>query len=289
MKDSSGVVYVGGGWASDAQSLKSITSYNPLTDHWSGLPASPVDYGCLAMVEKDRTKVIMVGGILEADWRTTDKLFTWEGSGKWKETYPCMSVPRLTPAVGVYDNKYLIVAGGLSRDCSLNNIEVLDLEKNSWRDSPVKLPYPVTDAVGSIAGENFIIMGKHNDEGTTNAAGNQYCILSIPISAILGESPVTVTTLPPPPIPHSTIVQNADPPLLLGGCCSDSSEMPGVFVFSTKLNNWKQVGMTTSKRAHATAIVLHSGCILVMGGVNDANPSKETVVTSVETGHLESL
>lgn len=281
---SDGVIYIGGGWASDASNLTSIMTYNPLTDYWSVLPSCPVQYGRLATVGKEKTRVIVVGGILEEDWKTTDKLFTWEGAGKWREQYPRMSVPRLTPAVSVYDNKYLIVAGGLSRDRSLDSIEVLEVEKKEWSHSVVKLPYGMTEAVGSIAGDDFIIMGNYSD-GDTAACS----ILSIPISAILGETPVTMTTLPPPPIPNSALVQNINPPLLLGGC-SDTTELPGVFVYSSELNNWKQVGTTSCNRANATAIVLHSNIILLLGGVSKADCLlKEMIVSSVETGYLEDL
>jgi len=281
--DDDGVVYIGGGWTSDPNNLTAISTYDPLTCHWSALPSCPVQYGRLATIGKEKT---VVGGILEEDWKTTDKLFTWERAGKWKEQYPCMSVPRLTPAVSVYDNKYLIVAGGLSRDCGLDSIEVLELEKKEWSQSVVKLPYTMTEAVGSIAGDDFIIMGNHSDED--NADSSTCSVLSIPISAILGKTPVTITTLPPPPIPNSTLLQNVNPPLLLGGC-SDTDELPGVFVYSNELNNWKKVGSTSYNRANAMAIALKCDTILLLGGVNKPDYlSKDTIVSSVETGCLVS-
>ena len=279
VKDDRGVVYIGGGWVGDAETLSSIATYNPHTNYWSTLPSCPVQYGRLTTIaKKDGTKLIVVGGILEADWRTTNKLFTWEGGGKWKEQYPCMSVPRLTPAVSVYDNKYLIVAGGSGRDHGLDSIEVLQLERMEWSCCKVKLPHPMTEAVGSIAGDNFIIMDTQRD--------NECPILSIPINAILGEAPVTITTLPPTPMPYSTLIQNMDPPLLLGGC-SNTTELPGIFVYCNDTNNWKQVGNTSCNRANATGIPLHSNAILLLGGVCHTKcPSKETVVRSVEVGYL---
>ena len=284
VKDDKGMVYIGGGWVGDAETLSSIATYNPHTNYWSTLPSCPVQYGRLTTIaEKDGTKLIVVGGILEADWRTTDKLFTWKGGGKWKEQYPCMSVPRLTPAVSVYDNRYLIVAGGSGRDHSLDSIEVLELERMEWSRSKVKLPRPVTEAVGSIAGDNFIIMD--HTQRDVIAGNDEHSILSIPINAILGEAPVTITTLPPAPIPHSTLLQNMEPPLLLGGC-SNTTELPGIFVYCNDTNNWKQVGNTSCNRANATGILLHSNAILLLGGVHHSNLSKETVVHSVEVGYL---
>ena len=267
----------------DASNLSSITTYNPQSNYWSTLPACPVQYGRLATVaKKDGTRLIVVGGILEADWKTTNKLFIWEGAGKWEERYPAMSVARLTPAVGVYDNRYLIVAGGSGRDHSLDSIEVLEFEKMEWSYSNVKLPYPITEAVGSIADDNFIIMATHSDVTDSDRCS----ILSIPINAILGEAPVTITTLPPPPVPYSTLIPNIAPPLLLGGC-SNTAELPGMFVYCCDSNNWKQVGTTTCNRANATGIILHSNAILLLGGARDPKYlSKETVIHSVEVGYV---
>lgn len=284
VKDNNGVVYIGGGWVVDAETLSSIATYNPHTNYWSILPSCPVQYGRLTTVAGiDGTKLIVVGGILEADWRTTNKLFTWEGGGKWKEQYPCMSAARLTPAVSVYDNRYVIVAGGSGRDHGLDSIEVLELERMEWSCSQVKLPHPMTEAVGSIAGDNFIIM---DTQGDVVAGHDEYSIFSIPINAILGEAPVTITTLPPAPIPYSTLIQNMDPPLLLGGC-SNTTELPGIFVYCNNTNNWQQVGTTSCNRASATGIPLHSNAILLLGGVHYGKClSKETVVRSVEVGYL---
>lgn len=285
VKDDNGVIYIGGGWVTDADRLSSITTYKPLTDYWSALPSCPVQYGRLATVtEEGGTRLVVVGGILEVDWKTTDKLFSWKGAGKWDEYYPCMSAPRMTPAVAVYDNKYLIVAGGSGRDRTLDTIEVLELEKKEWSHSMVKLPYVMSEAMGSIAGDNFIIMGIQSDEDITTS--NECSILSIPINAIIGEAPVTITTLPHPPVPYSTLIQNTNPPLLLGGS-SSTTELPGVFVYCHELNNWKQVGTTSCNRANAAGIVLHSNAILLFGGVTDAEcPSKETAIKSVEVGYI---
>ena len=285
VKDDHGVIYIGGGWVGDAETLSSIATYNPHNNYWSTLPSCPVQYGRLTTVAgKNGTKLIVVGGILEADWKTTNKLFTWEGAGKWKERYPCMAVPRLTPAVSVYNNKYLIVAGGSGRDHSLDSIEVLEVDKMEWSCSKVKLPHPMTEPVGSIAGDNFIVMATQRDEDVTNS--NECSILSIPINAILGEAPVTITTLPSPPIPHSTLIQNLDPPLLLGGC-SNTTKLPGIFVYCYDLNNWKHVGTTSCNRANATGILLHSNAILLLGGACHAKcVSKDTVIHSVEVGYL---
>ena len=284
VKDNKGVIYIGGGWVSDALNLSSITTYNPFTDHWSVISSCPVQYGRLATVEKDKTELIMVGGILENDQKTTNKVFVWEGAGKWKEQYSHMSVPRLNPAVSVYNNKYVIVAGGSSRDCSLDSIEVLDIDRKEWSHSMVKLPYVMTEAVSSITGDDLIIMGNQSDEDITNS--NECSILSIPVSAIINEAPVTITTLPSPPILHSTLIQNVNPPLLLGGH-SNTDELPGVFVYCSELKNWKQVGTTTCNRANATSIVLHNNAILLLGGVHDGDHcSKETIIHSVEIGYI---
>ena len=286
VKGNDGVIYIGGGWVSDADMLSSITTYKPLTDYWSALPSCPVQYGRLTTVtEESGTKVIAVGGILEAEWKTTEKLFTWEGSGKWKERYPCMSIPRLSPAVSIYDNKYLIVAAGMGRDHSLDSIEVLDLEKQEWSHSIVKLPYAMTEAFGSIAGDNFVIMGiQGDDSNVTNS--NECSILSIPINAILGEAPVTITTLPPPPLPYSTLIPNIHPPMLLGGC-SDTSECPGAYVYCGNTNSWKQVGNTSCNRANAAGVVLHDNAILLFSGASDGDSvSKDTILRSVEVVYI---
>ena len=279
------MIYIGGGWVGDPETLSSIATYNIHTNYWSILPSCPVQYGRLTTIaEKDGTRLVVVGGILEADWRTTNKLFTWEGAGKWKERYPDMSIPRLTPAVSVYDNKYLIVAGGSGRDHSLDSIEVLELERMKWSCSKVRLPHPMNEAVGSIAGDNFIIMATQRDEDVADS--DECSILSIPINAILGEAPVTITTLPPAPMSYSTLIQNMDPPLLLGGC-SNTSELPGIFVYCNDTNSWKHVGTTNCNRANATGILLHSNAILLLGGVHHAKClSKETVIHSVEVGYL---
>ena len=280
--DNDGVIYIGGGWVSDADMLSSVTTYKPLTDYWSALPSCPVQYGRLTTVtEESGTKVIAVGGILETEWKTTEKLFTWEGSGKWKERYPCMSIPRLSPAVCVYNNKYLIVAAGMGRDHSLDSIEVLDLEKHEWSHSPIKLPYAMTEAMGSIAGDNFVIMGIQGDENVTNS--NECSILSIPINAILNEAPeVKATLLPPPPIPYSTLIPNVNPPMLLGGC-SDTGDCPGAYVYYSKTNSWKQVGTTSCNRANAPGVAVHDNAILLFSGASDGdNISKETILRSVE-------
>ena len=283
VKDNNGIIYIGGGWVGDAERLSSLTTYNPHTSYWSTLPPCPVQYGRLATVtEKDVTKLIVVGGILEADWKTTSTLFTREG-GKWREQYPCMSVPRLTPAVSVYNNKYLIVAGGSGRDHNLDSIEVLELEKKQWYNSLVKLPHAMAEVVSSIAGDDLIVMGTQDDDAVTNS--NNCSIVSIPINAILGEAPVTMTTLPPPPLQHCTLVQNISPPLLLGGC-SDTGESPGVFVYCSDSNNWKHVGTTSCNRANATSIVLHNYAILLFGGTQDAKACKNTVISSVEVCFL---
>jgi len=293
LKSSDGKVYIGGGWTSEAATSTSISVYNPTNDYWSTLPSCPVQYGCLAFVGKDKSSLIVVGGILATEWKTTDLVFSYE-TKQWSELYPPMSAPRLNPAVAVYAGRYVIVAGGLGRDHSLDTIEILDIEKNKWHPSDIKLPHGLQEAKGSICGDNFTIIGQVHDasdnDGVTDQDLDEEVIFSIPVKVILGESPGTVTSLPPPPHRYSTLVPGVTPPMLIGGSPNTDNELPGVFVYNNQTTSWEQVGMTTCSRVHPAAVPLHGGAILLLGGVSKATTlSKESAIREVETGYLDNM
>jgi len=293
LKSCDGKVYIGGGWTSEAAMSTSISVYNPTNDYWTTLPACPVQYGCLALVGKDKCSLIVIGGILATEWKTTDLVFSYEAK-QWSEEYPAMSVPRLNPAVGVHAGQYVLVAGGLGRDHSLDTIEVLDVEKREWHVSDVKLPHGLQEAKGTVCGDNFIVMGQIPDSTENGGVSDQYLdeevVFSIPVEAILGKSPGTVTTLAPPPHRYSTLVPDVTPPLLIGGSTNNDSELPGVFVYDNQKTSWIHVGTTTSTRAQPAAVSLHGGAILLLGGVSEATTlSKETAIREVETGYLENI
>lgn len=156
-----GNLYIGGGHTGNCKTDATVYVYDITSCKWTQLPSpSPTKWSGMA-VHKD--KVILVGG-RETQCHGTDlvsytnKIAVWnesDGGGKWENSLPRMSVPRLSPVVISHQGS-LIVAGGKKGSLDFH-VEVLGANAERWMCG-APLPLPCFSHTSTVVGGEWYLM-----------------------------------------------------------------------------------------------------------------------------------
>lgn len=82
-------------------------------------------------------------------------------------------IPVDSPVVGATHDRYVYLVGGRSKNGPVNNVQVYDVEKNSWSQGTAFPGTPVYGHAGGIADETIVFVDGARKEGTGYAASDE--------------------------------------------------------------------------------------------------------------------
>ena len=209
-------------------------------------------------------KLTLVGG-RNTSRGSTNQVAVWEGEGMsqgWTHPYPPMTTPRCSPAVATYRDR-LVVAGGRPRGDDLATVEVLNTTSHQWL-SASPLPVGCAQMTSAIVNQELFLLG-----GTLTT---KMLVVSLPdITRTCVHSTTTTRsaqwhTLPAPPLTNSAAISLHGSILAIGGYHDDDSST-AIHIYHPATNNWYKVGDLPCPRSECSCTLLHSGHILVAGGL----------------------
>ena len=209
-------------------------------------------------------KLTLVGGINTSTDKVTNQVTVWEGeemSQGWTYPYPPMTTPRYSPAVATYGDR-LVVAGGSAYD-DLTTVEIFDTTSHQWLTAS-PLPVECSSMTSAIVNQELFLLG-----GTLTT---KMLVVSLPdITRTCVHSTTTTRsaqwhTLPAPPLTNSAAISLHGSILAIGGYHDDDSST-AIHIYHPATNNWYKVGDLPCPRSECSCTLLHSGHILVAGGL----------------------
>ena len=283
-------LYITGGVCpNDPMNMYNVYKYQFDKNQWSVLPPLQQWYGVPVNMNDHLT---VIGG-LHHDKPTN--LVTTYDDNRWSNTYPNLSVARLTPAVVPY-HQYVIVAGGEGdHNNLLDNIEVFDITKSHWMIVNTHLPRPMYRISATICSDSFIIVGY------TGADNKRYnTTFTIPIDDILSLPQQTHSLsstdkdntkwhqLAEAPYWKTALVPNTSPPVIIGGSDEQVNTVNDITIYDDTSNKWNKISSLPINCALTTVAVINQS-IIVMGGCTDAKTAETahaTALSDVNVGLL---
>ena len=281
-------VYVCGGWCpgSDATLDRIVQVYDLDKATWTKLPPAPQYFSQAVAINN---QPVLIGGYEASSDTITNMVSMWTGQG-WQQDIPAMPTKRLRPSVTTY-NTYLMVAGGRAEDNQtlLGSIDVMDTTTRQWyTPANMQLPQPMYGMQITVSATHICVTraGIAYD-ATTNTGTSSKRVWELPVSTLskvlVGEDsgPHQWTEIAPTPHYWSTLLQDTEHPLAVGGSEDSYKPTTDIAVYDRHSNKWSTVGQLLEPRAWCTAVSLSRYSFLVCGGVSDARDIN-TKLSSVE-------
>ena len=134
-------------------------SYDSSTRKWNEFPNYPYWYCSLAVIKGLLTGI---GGNDVHVSKDKKKLMSIVGD-MWVEYFPPMPTKRHYTAA-VTTKQHLVVAGGKTKSCVLDTVEVMDIETLVWSIAAI-LPHPYSQASATICGDQLYMLGGFDKAG----------------------------------------------------------------------------------------------------------------------------
>lgn len=157
-------VYVGGGYRNPGAS-KAVFRYDINRDSWTSLPGCPTLQHGLAKLNGKLVAVggtVAVGGPLTGFGKKTNTVLTFQDN-IWQALLPPMPTPRCLPSTSSYDNRLILVAGGIvnaDRDgkCARTDAVEIYIKDRQWYRT-LHLPFLGYSFSTSIVGDRCYMLG----------------------------------------------------------------------------------------------------------------------------------
>ena len=272
----SGKVFYGGVSSDNEADVLEYTAYcyNPSQDKWTTLPPLPVRWFGLGQVNG---KLVAVGGEKSDNKQASSRVYTYdENVQKWKQTIPPMPTARHSTGVLSLQSALLVAGGGASS--YIDAVEIFKSDTSQWYTTD-PLPIACRDMSELVAiGNTCYALGGYKGPSNLNQAlyasvddllgnavpGNQ---------ATRGGSSDTQSawkTLPNTSIYRPAAAVLTGNLLAIGGdeSAEGGADMKEVYMYSSSTNSWIYISDLPAPLSNATAAVLSSTEILVIGGYN---------------------
>ena len=243
--------------------LRYVTSY----DQWSVLQSSPVSHFGLAQLSG---KLVTVGGW---DGRgAVNHVYTYvQETQQWEKSIPPMPTPRLWPAVITY-NSSIAVCGGEEGD---RVVEVFNRETAQWHTAA---PLPVACVYIQLTINDTCYLGGGGTRSIMCASLPSLFQSSSPHEQQTSAQQQSVwTVLPDMPLYHSALANMGGTLLALGGGESASSPSDAIHAYSASTKAWVKIASLPQACWGATAELLPSGEVMLIGGVDSKRNSLKAV------------
>ena len=256
-----GIVYVGGGVAlSDNDYL--IQQYSPTDDRWYTLPPAPVYWFGMAELNG---QLEIVGGRTRQRV-VTGKVHTLNSSTqKWVESITPMPTARYRPAVLSLPTCLTVVGGDDQHGTKLSDIEIFMPHTSQWHKTTLPAPSPLCDMTTTVINNKCFIA----EYDSTKVY--QLCVSLQQTTTDSSNAPQVITewtNLCDLPCKGCGLGSINGCLLAVGGGVW-SKYITTILGFSPITNTWKTVDELPEPRRDCTTVLLPTGELLVMGGVDE--------------------
>ena len=255
-----GIVYVGGGdTGSDDHYL--IQQYSPTDDMWYALPPVPVRYFGIGEVNG---QLVIVGGVTRQR-DVTGKVHTLKSSTqKWAESIAPMPTARSTPAVFSQPSCLTVVGGGDQHGTHLSDVEIFMPHTSQWHKTTRPAPSPLYGMTTTVI-HNKCFIAEYNSTKVY-----QLCVSLQQTTTDTSNTPQVITEWTKLcDLPHERCgLGSINRCLLAVGGGSGRNPITTILGFSPITTTWKTVGKLPEPRRVCTTVLLPTGELLVMGGLD---------------------
>ena len=263
-------VYIGGGDAGRGSANNYIVvMYDTCSGDWDTLPR----YGAcdFAMVTINN-QLLLVGGCENGD--ESKLLGVWEANRReWVHPYPDKPTASSRCSALVYNNRWLVVAGGWADGQPLSSVEVLESDSKQWYTCP---PAPIAwyNTKSVLIGDTGYFMGGHAKSGS--AIKSVYHInLEALISHVTSEASSLTgrhrwKEISGLQTTRSTPLSVNGSLLAIGGLDKDRRAVTAIHLYQPDSGKWLKVGDLPFPRYYCTCGMLTEKDMIVAGGfLND--------------------
>ena len=257
-------IVIGGAVFVAAYNSHDVLRYETRRDQWSVLPSCPVRFFGLGQLSG---KLVTVGGV-DGRGAAVNHVYRYvQETQQWEKSIPPMPTPRRLPTVITY-NSSIAVCGGHG---GVRVVEVFNRETAQWHTA-APLPVACVYMQHTIINDTCYLGG-----GGTLISTRSIMCASLP-SLLQSSSPheqqtsaqqqSVWTVLPEMPLYYSALANMGVTLLALGGCESASSPPSDAFIhaYSARNNAWLKIASLPQACSNATAELLPSGEVMLIGG-----------------------
>ena len=276
-------IVIGGAVFVAAYNRHDVLWYETRNDQWSVLPSCPVRFFGLGQLSG---KLVTVGGW---DGRgAVNHVYTYvQESQQWEKSIPPMPTTRLLPTVITYNSSIAVCGGG----GVVRVVEVFNSESAQWH-TVAPLPIACVYMQHTIINDTCYLGG---GEIPYMFSSRSIMCPSLP-SLFQSSSPheqqtsaqqqSVWTVLPDMPLYHNALANMGGTLLALGGDESTSSPpSDAIHAYSSSTKAWVKIASLPQACSSATAELLPSGEVMLIGGVE----SKWNSLKAVYIGTLNIL
>ena len=255
-----GIVYVGGGDTSSHDDGYLIQQYSHTDDTWYTLPPAPVYYFGMGDMNG---QLVIVGGLTRQDV-VTGKVHTLNSSTqKWVESIAPMPTARDSPAVFSQTSCLTVVGGGDQYGTNLSDVEIFMPHTSQWhKASPA--PSPLYDMTTTVINNKCFIAEYRSTKVYQLCVSLQQTTTDSPNTPQVITEWTNLCDLPQVGCGLGSINEC----LLAVGGGDMFNPITTLLGFSPITNTWKTVGELPEPRCVCTTVLLPTGELLVMGGVD---------------------
>ena len=286
-------VYICGGKCPDVASAHVVQVYDLDKATWTKLPPAPQYWSEAVAINN---QLVLIGGCEASSCTITNMVSTWTGQG-WQQDIPAMPTKRMRPGVTTY-NTYLMVAGGRAEDDQtlLGSIDVMDTTTQQWyTPANLQLPRPMYAMQITVSATHICVASAGIAyDATIYTITSSGRVWQLPVSTLpkvlVGEDsgPHQWTEIAPTPHYCSTLLQDTEYPLAVGGRNDSYKPTTDIAVYDRHSNKWSTVGQLLEPRSWCTAVSLSRHSFLVCGGLSDARDiSTLDLLSSVEVASVQ--
>ena len=250
-----------------------VLRYETRSDQWSVLPSCPVKWFGLGQLSG---KLVTVGGV-DVRGAFVNHVYTYvQETQQWEKSIPPMPTPRWWPTVITYNSSIAVCGGGGGGRV----VEVFNSEAAQWHTAA---PLPV----GCVYMQLTIINDTCYLGGGGFSSSRSIMCASLP-SLFQSSSPheqqtsaqqqSVWTVLPDTPLYYSTLANMGGTLLALGGHESTSSPpSDAIHAYSASTKAWVKIASLPQACSSATAELLPSGEVMLIGGEDSEGKSLKAV------------
>ena len=268
-------IVIGGAVFVAACNSHDVLGYETRSDQWSVLPSCPVV--CFGLGQLSG-KLVTVGG-LDGRGAYVNHVYTYvQETQQWEKSIPPMPTPRRWPTLITY-NSSTAVCGGEGGE---RVVEVFYSETAQWHTA-APLPVACVYMQHTIINDTFYLGG-----GGINSPTRSIMCASLPSlfqSSSRHEQQTSAqqqsvwTVLPDTPLYRSALANMGGMLLALGGREGTSSPPNDAFIhaYSASTKAWLKIASLPQACSSATAELLPSGEVMLIGGRDSKNEWSKAV------------
>ena len=251
-------IVIGGAVFVAAFNSHDVLRYETRSGQWSVLPSCPVSHFGLGQLSG---KLVTVGGM---DGRgAVNHVYTYvQETQQWEKSIPPMPTPRWWPTVITY-NSSIAVCGGYGGE---RVVEVFNSESAQWHTA-APLPVACVYIRHPIINDTCYLGGGDTRSIMCASLPSLFQSSSPHEQQTSPQQQSVWTVLPDMPLYHSALANMGGTLLALGGDESTSSPpSDAIHAYSASTKAWVKISSLPPACSHATAELLPSGEVMLIGG-----------------------